>query len=302
MKHFTFPKAYHTSPETLHVGCESPRAYFIPYPSDALAARDNRAESDRFRSLCGDWEFHYYASPKDLPDFISADFATDGFDKIDVPRSWQSVLGRGYDVPNYTNVTYPFPVDPPFVPNDNPCGLYVRTFDYDPGENKGKRVYLNFEGVDSCFYLYVNDVFVAYSQVSHMTSEIDVTDVLKRGTNTLKVLVLKWCDGTYLEDQDKFRFSGIFREVFLLVRDEIHIRDVQILTYLSETFEKGNAVVKLDLTGKSDVSYRFLAPNGDLLESGKLTVDKVGEFDLLLSSVSLWSDEAPNLYTLAIEC
>lgn len=302
MKHFTFPKLYHQSLTELHVGCEAPRAYFIPYPSDAIAARDNRAESDRFRSLCGDWDFHYYASPKDLPDFTVEGFSTEGFDKLTVPRSWQTVLDKGYDTPNYTNHAYPFPVDPPNVPNDNPCGLYVRSFAFDKVANAGKKIYINFEGVDSCFYLYVNDKFVAYSQVSHMTSEIDVTDVLVGGENTLKVLVLKWCDGSYLEDQDKFRFSGIFREVYLLVRDEIHIRDLQVYTYLNDTLEKATANVKLSLTGSAAVSYRLLNPAGAFVGGGEVTLSGDGECELLVDHVLLWSDETPNLYTLCISC
>ncbi len=302
MGYFTFPANYHRSLSDLHIGCEKPRAYFIPYQADDIAVRDNRAESDRFRSLCGDWDFHYYPSTHDLPDFIAKDFTVDGFDKMTVPRSWQSVLDRGYDVPNYLNRGYRFTIDPPHLPNDIPCGLYVRSFAFDKAAHAGKRVYINFEGVDSCFYLYVNDTFVAYSQVSHMTSEIDVTNALIDGENTLKVLVLKWCDGSYLEDQDKFRFSGIFREVYLLVRDAVYLRDFQVYTYLGEAFDRADADVKLELNGDGEVAYDFYDPHGTLLTRGSVRVNGKGEFSLEAPDVMLWSDEAPHLYSLALSC
>lgn len=126
-----------------------------------------------------------------------------------VPSVWQN---HGYDRHQYTNVRYPFPLDPPYIPQDNPCGAYVHKFEYQKQADAPK-AYLNFEGVDSCFYVWLNGTFVGYSQVSHSTSEFDVTPYLKDGENTLAVLVLKWCDGSYLEDQDKFRMSGIFRGI-----------------------------------------------------------------------------------------
>ena len=135
-----------------------------------------------------------------IEDFTAEGFCTCGFDKMTVPRSWQTVLGKGYDTPNYTNVNYPYPVDPPHVPDANPSALYARSFELTEDYLSGKEIYINFEGVDSCFYLYVNDEFVGYSQVSHMTSEFKITDKLHAGKNTIKVLVFKWCDGSYLED------------------------------------------------------------------------------------------------------
>ena len=179
-----FPYDYHLSPDRLHVGCEAPRAYFIPYQSEAAARSDNRGASDRFVSLCGDWDFHYYPSIADAPDFLAADFCTEGFDKMGVPRSWQTVLDRGYDVPNYTNLRYPFPFDPPHVPTANPCGLYVREL-YVTKALLDRELYLNFEGVDSCFYLFVNDTLAGYSQVSHNTSEFKVSELLHEGVNTV---------------------------------------------------------------------------------------------------------------------
>ena len=161
-------KIYHNTLEFLHVNCEKPRAYFIPYGNEAAAKKDNRSASENFLSLCGNWDFHYYPSIHEAPDFLAEGFSVEGFDKLTVPRSWQTIQGK-YDTPNYTNVNYPIPFDPPFVPEVNPCGLYSRDFTVGASMMK-KEIYVNFEGVDSCFYLYVNGKFAAYSQVSHMTS------------------------------------------------------------------------------------------------------------------------------------
>lgn len=282
---------YHEDPQTLHVGCEKPRAYFIPFESEAAAARGNRADSRYFKSLSGAWSFRWFPRVSDVCDFTAADFTTEGMDRLTVPMNWQVELGRGYDVPNYTNINYPYPVDPPFVPDDNPCGLYVRDFTL-PAHAADKKIYLNFEGVDSCFYLWVNDQFAAYSQVSHMTSEIDVTDFVQPGKNTVKVLVLKWCDGSYLEDQDMFRFSGIFREVYLLYRDRAHIRDVFVRPSLADDFACGSFGIEVETEGDVAVSARLLAPDGTQLYSGALP-EKIDVADAIL-----WSDETPNLYTL----
>ena len=288
---------YFEDNHTLHVGCEKPHAYFIPYESKESALIQNRAESENFITLCGDWDFIFYNSLSDVPELEDA--ATLGrVDKINVPRSWQTMLGRGYDTPNYVNITYPIPVDEPYVPDMNPCGLYMRKFFVHPDMLK-KKVYINFEGVDSCFYLFINGKPAGYSQVSHASSEFDVTSLLTAGENDVKVLVLKWSDGTYLEDQDKFRYSGIFREVFLLLRDENHIRDIHIKPTLDEKFENGKCSVELDVCGKADVEYSVMSPDGNTIESGK-TSD--GKFEFSVSSPSLWSDETPVLYSIIFKC
>ena len=292
-----FEYSYHKSLAHLHVNCEKPGAYFIPYQSETAARKDNRAESKNFLSLCGDWDFHYYPSIAEAPDFLAEGFTTDGFDKLAVPRSWQSVLDKGYDTPNYTNVRYPFPFDPPHVPVENPCGLYVRDVFVEKAL-LDKELYLTFEGVDSCFYLFVNDTFAGYSQVSHMTSEINVTALLREGVNTVKVLVFKWCDGSYLEDQDKYRYSGIFREVYLLARDKAHIEDIYVRTALSEGY--GKATLTLDMTANAALSYeyRLLSPDGTQIASGASAVSEKPE--ITVDSPVLWNDETPNLYELIL--
>lgn len=210
---------YYNDLNTLHINTEENRAYYMPC-SDIENAR--KGTNDRKQVLNGEWNFMYYTCIDDVPEDFK-DGNTDGFDKIPVPSCWQT---QGYDRHQYTNTRYPFPYNPPYVPYDNPCGAYVTHFESDNDYRK----YLNFEGVDSCFYVWVNGEFVGYSQVSHSTSEFDITDKVKNGDNILCVLVFKWCDGSYLEDQDKFRMSGIFRDVYILNRPQKHIRDYKIET------------------------------------------------------------------------
>lgn len=292
---------YHKSLAHLHVGCEAPHAYFIPYQSRAAALGGNRGASAYFKSLCGDWDFRFYASCAEVEDFLAPDFVRTGMDKMTVPRNWQTVLGKGYDVPQYTNVNYPIPVDPPHVPDENPCGLYIRDFTVGEKQLAGKTTYLTFEGVDSCFYVWVNDTFVGYSQVSHMMSEFDVTAFVHAGVNHLKVLVVKWCDGTYLEDQDMWRMSGIFREVYLAFRDEKHLVDLFIKTPISEDFTSADVTVDLATKGKCQVAYELLSPEGDAVATGACCVDGTQTVTIAtLTNPKLWSDECPNLYTLIL--
>lgn len=288
---------YHQSTETLHVGCEKPRAYFVPFPCGCASKNAERGESTFFKSLCGEWNFKFFKSVNDV-----CDLSTEGSDKLTVPMSWQMALGRGYDVPNYTNVNYPIPYDPPFVPDENPCGLYSRKFTV-PAAMAGKKIYLNFEGVDSAFYVWVNDEFAAYSQVSHMTSEIDITSLVHAGENEIKVLVLKWSDGTYLEDQDMWRMSGIFREVYLLFRDATHIRDIFVHCDLDDSFTDADFTVDVDVTGKATVEWTLDCPCGETISSGKCDVDESGKIVVpTVKNAKLWSDEEPNLYNLTLHC
>ena len=297
-----FDRDFHLSQKVIHDRTEAPRAYFIPFSAgDGDAAYgENRAKSSRFLSLCGEWKFKYYPTPDLIEDFLSPDFTTDGSDTLTVPGSWQTA-GK-YDTPNYTNVTYPFPVDPPHVPSANPSGLYSKEVFIDQDFLKDRRVYINFEGVDSCFYLYVNDRYAGYSQVSHSTSEFELTGILHKGVNRFRVLVFKWCDGSYLEDQDKFRFSGIFREVYLLSRDACHISDVHARALVSPNFKSGELLCGLKLTGSARVFLELFSPAGLPVGSSEVDVDGEGEAGILVSEPELWSDEIPALYTLRVVC
>ena len=294
---------YHKSLETLHEGCLAPHAYAIPYHSEAAALADERSASRFFKTLCGTWQFRWYPSVAEAEDFLSESFDRGAMDTLKVPMNWQMELDRGYDVPNYTNVNYPFPVDPPHVPTENPCGLYMRDF-YLSGEEleAGKEGILTFEGVDSCFYVWVNGTFVGYSQVSHMTSEMDVTAHLKGGKNTLAVLVFKWCDGSYLEDQDMWRLSGIFREVYLLWRDPARISDVFVKPVPSEDLTAGELTVELSSTAAVSVDWALYDPKGRRVGGGTAEVDGEGSFGLALKAVELWSSERPALYSLRMTC
>mgnify|MGYP000249722106 CR=1 FL=1 len=263
---------YYNDLNTLHINTEENRAYYMPC-SDIENAR--KGTNDRKQDLNGEWNFMYYTCIDDVPDDFK-DGNTDGFDKIPVPSCWQTQV---YDRHQYTNTRYPFPYNPPYVPYDNPCGAYVTHFESDNDYRK----YLNFEGVDSCFYVWVNGEFVGYSQVSHSTSEFDITDKVKKGDNILCVLVFKWCDGSYLEDQDKFRMSGIFRDVYILNRPQKHIRDYKI-----ETDIQGKINIEID--SDTDVSFVLENEKGEIYsgDSKTITVEKP----------ILWNAEYPYLYTL----
>lgn len=285
--------AYHKSLETLHVNCLEPRAYFIPFADEKTAATRERGQSDYFLSLCGEWDFRFFKSFEDVlrepPEYVGEG----GFDKIAVPRSWQTYVDRGYDVPLYSNLEYPFPTDPPFVPDENPCGLYVRKFTLDE-KLASRDLFLNFEGVDSCFYVWLNGKFVGFSEVSHCTSEFDVTAFAESGENTLCVLVVKWCPGTYLEDQDCFRFSGIFREVYLLARGRERFDDIFVRSCVSDDLASAELSVETKLSTPCNVRYKLVAPDGAVVSKG------VGgeNLSIIISSPVLWNDEEPRLYEL----
>ncbi len=284
---------YHKSTENLHVGCIPPHAYFIPHESESGALTSSRDASAYFKTLTGTWDFKWYPTVDDVKG-DGFPIMPDEHDTIDVPKNWQMELGRGYDNPRYCNVTYPFPVDPPHVPAENPAGLYRRYFTLNE-QMADKEIYINFEGVDSCFYLYVNDKFCAYSQVSHGLTEVNITELLKSGRNEIKVLVLKWCDGSYLEDQDMWRMSGIFREVYLIARDKKHITDIELAQELKDDFEE--AVISVKLTGNHDAAdVKLITPYGSILEA-EYTDDK---YVLNIDSPMLWSHEIPTLYDLVI--
>ena len=265
---------YYNDLNTLHIGTEPNRAYYEVY-SDIENARGG--SENRKMLLNGEWDFAYFNCIDEVPDdFITGN--TEGFSKIPVPSCWQN---HGYDNHQYTNVRYPFPYNPPYVPYENPCGAYVTKFNVE----NDLRQYLNFEGVDSCFYVWVNGEFVGYSQVSHSTSEFDITDKVKQGENTLAVLVMKWCDGSYIEDQDKLRMSGIFRDVYILSRPEKHVRDFKIETTLDGT-------VTIDIDANTDVSF--------ILENEKGVIYSGGDTKIKVDKPVLWNAENPYLYTLYI--
>lgn len=286
---------YHENMKTLHVGCEQPRAYYIPYDVSETAVQGDREQSNRFKLLSGEWAFSYYKNIYEVPEaMVDRNASIDNLDKIPVPSNWQM---HGYDAPQYLNTRYPFPINPPYVPVENPAGVYVRDFNISD-EWDGMNKYIVFEGVDSCFYLYINGQFVGYSQVSHMTSEFDVTNFLNNGTNRITVIVLKWCDGTYLECQDKWRMSGIFRDVYLLARPEGHLKDYEIKTELSDDFLTAKLSFDLQMSNPENAQITLTAPNGE--ELCVLHPDANGHANAEVVSPQLWSAETPVLYTAVI--
>ena len=285
---------YYENLSVLHENTMPARAYYIPASKRMDNLVEHREESDRMQLLNGTWKFQYFNSIYDIQDsFFEKDYDTEHFDGIQVPSVWQMA---GYDVHQYTNIRYPFPFDPPYVPQDIPCGAYVHTFDYSRDE-KASRAFLNFEGVDSCFYVWINGSYVGYSQVSHMTSEFDITDVLQDGTNTVAVLVMKWCDGSYLEDQDKFRMSGIFRDVYILKRPEQAISDYHIKTKIEDMIAK----VELDMKFYFPVNVKISIEdrNGAVVAVGSIAEE--GAAVLEIASPELWNTENPYLYKLILE-
>ncbi len=286
---------YHKKLDVLHIGCVEPRAYFVPFASQESAASRLREKSEYFLNLCGEWDFKFFKSFEDvLKEPYEYSVEADSFEKIDVPRSWQTYTDREYDAALYSNLEYPFPTDPPFVPDENPCGLYVKRFTL--GSDFASRdLFLNFEGVDSCFYVWLNGNFVGYSEVSHATSEFDVSEFACEGENTLCVLVVKWCPGTYLEDQDCFRFSGIFREVYILARGKVRMDDVFIKSAVSDNFASAKLCIDATLNAAAAIAYKLVSPTGELVAQGESDSAK---FSIDIPSVMLWNDEQPYLYSL----
>ena len=285
---------YYENLSVLHENTMLARAYYIPASRRMDNLVEHREESDRMQLLNGTWKFQYFNSIYDIQDsFFEKNYDTENFDKIQVPSVWQMA---GYDTHQYTNIRYPFPFDPPYVPQDIPCGAYVHTFEYSRDE-KAPKSFLNFEGVDSCFYVWINGSYIGYSQVSHMTSEFDVTDVLQDGTNTVAVLVMKWCDGSYLEDQDKFRMSGIFRDVYILKRPKQAISDYHIKTRIENMLAK--VEIEMKFYSPLNVKISIEDRNGAVVALGSIAEE--GTAVLEIANPELWNTENPYLYKLILE-
>mgnify|MGYP002509471541 CR=1 FL=1 len=263
------------------VGVEPHRSYYIPFAeTDKIKNRFgiiDRRSSSRFLSLDGVWKIKQHRNVEQV--ILNEELS----ETIPVPACVQL---HGYDYIQYLNYRYPLPVTLPHIPNENPCWHYRRRFTLDKRE--GERYYLNFEGVDSAFYLYVNGNYKGYSQISHATSEFDITEFVQAGENTLDVIVLKWCVSTYLECQDKFRFSGIFRSVYLLKRPEKHITDYRILT----SFDGKDGVLTFINESKISITVDFQRET-KVVPAQKRVQFRVG-------NVKAWTAENPKLYVLKL--
>ena len=253
---------FYENPKKTYENREKQRSYYIP------------EGNAKYTSLNGEWSFAYFAD---------SDFATEpqSWDTITVPSCWQIL---GYENPNYTNINYPYLCDMPYVPNINPMGVYERKFEVENTENDH---YVVFEGVSSCAVLYINGEYVGFTQGSHLQAEFDVSKFVKNGENTIRVNVYKWCAGSYMEDQDFFRFNGIFRDVYVLSRPKGHIKDIDIKT------EKNKRIVV-----KTDAQATVKLYDGDTLIGEQTGTKCIFE----LTNPKLWNAETPYLYTLKIEC
>ncbi len=269
--------------ECIHENTMPPRAHYIPYDSLEKAKVGDRTASSFFQLLNGTWEFRYYSRDIDCPEEILH------WETIDVPSCWQNT---GYEKPYYTNLAYPYPADPPYVPNDNPVGVYRKKVNISLEEAEYK-YYLVFEGVASAFELFINDEYIGYSSVSHSTSEFQV--YLHEGENEILVKVYKWSVSSYLEDQDFMRCNGIFRDVYLLKRPSGHIFDLDI------SFDSADIYVECaDENGKRCSLSRGSFLNDNKIGKNYFVYDAEGRI-ADLSTPILWNAEQPYLYTIVIE-
>ncbi|HOU01804.1 MAG: DUF4981 domain-containing protein [Bacteroidales bacterium] len=287
---------------------EEPHASFISYGDQESALEGVSANSPNLLSLDGIWKFNLVKSPDQRPSwFFRDDFDTRGWDDIEVPSNWEM---KGYDVPIYVNVSYPYEKNPPFIKHDyNPVGSYKRFFKV-PSEWKNKEVFLHFGAVASAFYVWVNEQLVGYSEDSKTPAEFNITKYLKRGRNSIAVEVYRWCDGSYLEDQDFWRMSGIQRSVFLHARPRVYIEDFFAVGDLENNYRDGLLKLNIRLKSTTEKADEMLV-NASLfngrqsLFSESRKVDLSGnktEIDFVKSfpEIKKWSAETPDLYTLLI--
>lgn len=285
---------YWENPLFLQKNREPERAYYIPFSNEQQALTGSRLDSDCYRLLNGRWAFRYFKSCHEVPESLfAADCGLTEWDVIDVPGCWQLA---GYEAPYYTNICYPYPVNMPYVPTDNPAGIYAMDFVLTEGEIN-RKLYLIFEGVASCFTLYINGEEAGYSQVSHMSAEFCINPWVHAGRNRITVKVLKWCDGSYLEDQDFFRHNGIFRDVYLLSRPQAHLWDVFLKTEFSDnSYTGGTVTAELSCKGEPALTCRLYAPDGALLAEKKPMENRVA---FQVEHTKNWTAETPKLYKLA---
>lgn len=296
-----------------------------PYATIEQAKQGTREASPYFQSLNGDWKFHWVPSPDRRPnDFYKADYDDAAWGTIEVPSCWEL---KGYGTPIYTNVRYPFKKDPPNVMGDvpgdwtkarepNPVGSYRRSFTL-PDAWDGREIFLHFEGVKSAAYVWVNGQQVGYSQGSKTPAEFDITKYVHAGENTLAVEVYRWCDGSYLEDQDYWRLSGIYRDVFLFATPKVHIRDFFVTTDLDDAYRDATLRVQMQLhnyaardAGAQTVDLRLLDPEGKPVGDEALASISLSELKpdgetkpsilVGIKAPRLWSCEQPNLYRLLL--
>lgn len=293
------------NPSVNQINREPMHAWFVPYEKEKDAVQRRISEASRL-SLNGMWDFNYSVHPESRPkDFYKKGYRLKGWKKIEVPGSWEL---QGFDAPIYTDTKYPFPANPPYIPEDyNPVGSYVREFTV-PENWKGQEIILHFGGVESAFYCWVNGEFVGYSEDSRLPAEFVITPYLKKGQNKLAVEVYRYSDGSYLECQDFWRYSGIERDVWLIARPESRVKDFEIVAPLINNYQDGELQVKITadsrkLTAGTGIEVKLL-DRGELVYSARSVVNAVTDtlhyFHTFLKNVRKWTAETPELYTLVV--
>ena len=299
------------NPAVFQINREPARAAFLPYADEASAIADDYARSPWYMSLDGKWKFNWSPTPDERPkDFFKTDFNATNWKEIGVPSNWELV---GYGIPIYTNITYPFVKNPPFINHaDNPVGSYRRAFEL-PENWNGRRVYLHFEAGTSAMYIWVNGEKVGYSENTKSPTEFDITKYVKAGKNQVAVEVYRWSDGSYLEDQDFWRLSGIDRDVYLYSTTNTRIADFFARPDLGASYKNGSLSVDVKLKNMNAVAKNNQIVEAKLVDANGKEVFKktikinVGansfESTTFIQNVSapkLWSNETPNLYTLLL--
>lgn len=291
------------NPLKLHANREPSRSFYIPYKCRCEAIGGNRSRGGRYKNLNGDWDFYYFTSVYAAEDALAAGLCGSTCKKIKVPSNWQMY---GYDIPQYVNSDYPIPFDPPYVPDESPAGIYRRSFVL-PETWREMDIYINFDGVDTMFFLWINGTFIGMSQGAHLPSEFYIGGALRQGKNDITVMVCKWAWSTYLEDQDKYRLSGIFRTVCLTARPKKHIRDIFIkykLKFDGEKCVSAELTAELDfIGGVSAVAAELYDDNFDITESCEAQIgERSGIVFMTVQNPVLWNAEKPYLYTLLLLC
>ncbi len=298
------------NPEIFAVNKENTRATSIPYPSHELAVRDDYSSSPYFRSLDGVWKFYWVSKPADAPaDFYRENYDTGKWADMPVPGNWEF---NGFGIPIYTNATYPFPVDPPYVDKENnPVGSYRRDFDI-PADWDGRRVFIHFDGGTTAMYVWVNGQKVGYTENAKSPAEFDITQYVRKGKNVLACQVYKYGDGSYLEDQDMWRLGGINRSVYLYSTAQTRIADFFAHPDLDKNYKDGLFSVDIQLknyTGENkaqsvEVNLLDKSNKSVFSKSQKLDIPANGLKDITLggtvSNPLKWTAETPNLYTMSI--
>jgi len=299
------------NPRVFQINKEYPVATFLPYADEATAIVDNYAKSPYYQLLSGKWKFHWVPKPADRPlDFYKENYDVSKWKEIKVPSNWEI---EGYGIPIYTNIQYPFPLNAPFIPhNDNPVGSYRRDFTI-PASWEGRRTYLHFASGTAAMYVWVNGQKVGYSQVTKSPAEFDITKYVRKGKNTLAVEVYRWSDGSYLEDQDFWRLSGIDNDVYLYSTPQLRIVDFFAHPDLDASYKNGLLSVDVKLKNSLSAAMKNQVVEVTVLdENNKKIASQTAKLDVPANDVAntvitktvtapkLWNAETPNLYTLLL--